>query len=163
MGKKILFWVNEVYRKTVINFGIGGMYGHRLLDNSRFFIVLLVLTVVLNSTQAVVLCEGCNGHIAVELAGHHHCHNTEDCQRDSSRGMDDCNASCRACVDIPLSSGILVNSSIQNAPTKTTTFAGTIPSSPEMIDPGCETAIVAQTCPAFTRFYIPLSSIILIV
>jgi len=138
------------------------MFEHRPLYNGRLFIVLLVLTVVLNSTQAVVLCEGCDGHIAVELAGHHHCHNT-NCQHNSSDGTDDYNTSCRVCVDTPLSSGILVNSSIQNVPTMMTSLDGIIPSNPKMIDPGCETEIVAEMCPVYTSFYIPLRSIILIV
>jgi hypothetical protein len=139
------------------------MYEHRTLDNGRLFIVLLVLTVLLNSTQAVVLCEGCDGHFAVELAGHHHCHDSKNCQHDSSDETDDDNTSCRVCMDTPLSSGILLNSSIQNTQTIMASLAGIIPSDPAMTDPGDENEIVTLTRTSFSSFYIPLSSIILIV
>ena len=83
----------------------------------RFWLVLLMLSVVANGTQAVVLCAGCDGHLAVEMAGHHHCHNKNDCQHDSNDHADEHGTPCRLCVDIPLSTAISDGPSVQKAPT----------------------------------------------
>ncbi len=140
------------------------MYSNRLLNRSNtYFIVLLILCVLLNSTQAVVLCAGCDGHLTVETARHHHCHNANDCQHESRDDADEYDTPCRLCVDIPLSPGIAKNSDVYNTLMTTPLFVGISPSNPGMDDLDRETSIRTGVNPAFTSFYNPLSSIILIV
>ena len=143
------------------------MNGNRPLNShSRLFIALLVLSVAVNSTQAVVLCAGCDGHVAVEMAGHHHCHNTNDCQEASHEAGDDADeheTPCRLCVDIPLSPGIADGPGLKKMPLMNALFAGLAPSIPDMSYHGPEAFAAAGACSAFTSFYDPLSSIILIV
>ena len=129
----------------------------------RFWLVLLMLSVVANGTQAVVLCAGCDGHLAVEMAGHHHCHNKNDCQHDSNDHADEHGTPCRLCVDIPLSTAISGGPSVQKAPATIALFAGIALSIPDRADHGLETCAAAGASLSFTSFYDPLSSIILIV
>ena len=119
---------------------------------NRFLMSLLILSVGANCTQAVVLCTGLDGHVAVEIAGHHHGHGdqeTEQASNDSHHGPDEYKTPCHSCVDIPLSPGIVDGLVAQKAL--------------DTIDLDYKTHLAAGACPAFTSFYNPLSSIILIV
>ena len=129
----------------------------------RFWVVLLMLSVAANGTQAVVVCAGCDGHVAVEMAGHHHCHKANDCQHNSSDHADDRSTPCRLCMDIPLSTGITDGPGVQKTPATTALFAGIALSIQDTADHGLETSSATGAYPAFTSFYDPLSSIILIV
>ena len=70
---------------------------------------------------------------------------------------------CRLCVDIPLSPGIADGPGVQKIPVMNALSAGFAPSIPDMDYHGPEAFAAAGVCPAFTSFYTPLSSIILIV
>jgi hypothetical protein len=83
---------------------------HKLLT------ALLAVLVVLNMSQAVVICVGADGHVAVETAGHDHC--SHDARAyDSSvpvpAGGDPSHAggaSCEPCTDIPICAGAVEDS-----------------------------------------------------
>jgi hypothetical protein len=80
-------------------------------DRSIALMALLSLIVALNMSQAVVLCIGGDGHIAIELAGHHHGeHDAQDHDHDVDALEADVSfcaehGHCRPCTDIPLSTG----------------------------------------------------------
>lgn len=133
---------------------------------NRFLISLLILSVGANCTQAVVLCTGLDGHVAVEIAGHHHGHGdqeTEQASNDSHHGPDEYKTPCHSCVDIPLSPGIVDGLVAQKAPATITLPVGIVLPALDTIDLDYKTHLAAGACPAFTSFYNPLSSIILIV
>lgn len=132
----------------------------------RYIIGLSVLCVALNGTQAVVLCAGCDGHVAVEMAGHHHCHNANDCQatsHNSNHDPDSHDTPCRLCVDIPLSPGISDRPVVRTASTMNAWSAGIALAIPDAPDHGPQAYLTAGAWPAFTSFHDPLHSIILIV
>jgi len=116
--------------------------------------------------QAVVLCTGLDGHVAVEIAGHHHNHGEHECERvsnDSHHGSDEYKTSCHSCVDIPLSPGFVDGLVAQKAPATTTLPVGMVLPALDTIDLDYKTHLAAGARPAFTSFYNPLSNIILIV
>ena len=63
----------------------------RLLRNVNRVISLLLLSlVVLNTSQARVLCVGHDGHVAIEAAGHYHCvHGLHVCDRCQTGAQDE--------------------------------------------------------------------------
>jgi hypothetical protein len=75
-------------------------------------ILLLVLTAVLTTSQGVVLCFGCDGHVAFEPAGH------DCCAREARAAGLDAGGSlpaltspggtvrCQSCVDVPVGGSI---------------------------------------------------------
>ena len=132
----------------------------------RFWLVLLMLSIAANGMQAVVLCTGSDGHVAIELAGHRHCesdHESEEAAHESEAYAAEEQACCGPCVDIPLSPAISDGPGVQKTPATIALFAGIALSIPNTADPGPETSSAAGACPSFTSFYDPLSSIILIV
>lgn len=133
---------------------------------SRFCIILLALSVVVNSTQAVVLCMETDGHVAIELAGHYHCHSeheSREAPHESSDGADEHKTPCLSCVDIALSPGISDEPVLQKTPAINALSAGTALSVSDIGDQNLETFAAAGTYPAFTPFYDPLICIILII
>ncbi|OHB73574.1 MAG: hypothetical protein A2Z25_17110 [Planctomycetes bacterium RBG_16_55_9] len=142
------------------------MYGHRPLSfGSRVFAVLLALSVAVNGTQAVVLCIGFDGHVAVKLAGHRHCERAYGSQEaaDGTEAFAAEQDACGPCVDAPLSAGISNGPGAEKTPEMTALADGIAPAVPEIADHGLEAHTAAGARPAFTSFYHPLSSIILIV
>jgi len=137
-----------------------------LSRGSRFFIVLLMLSIAANSTQAVVLCMGSDGHVAIELAGHQHC----PCSQGSKEAAHDTNAfaaeqeaCCAPCADIPLSIGISDGPLVQKTPRMNAVSAMMTVSLPDMADHDLKAFTAAGSRPAFTSYHHPLSSIILVV
>jgi len=73
---------------------------------------MLSLMTVVTASQAMVLCIGCDGHVAIEPVGHDHCADgTHLCESDAavhdirlvpSAG----GANCRGCTDIPIAQEI---------------------------------------------------------
>jgi len=76
-------------------------------------VVMLSVLVALSMSQAVVVCVGADGHVALETAGHHHC--DHDTHADNANGSaaekeDHCHAEgtpCQPCTDIPVCAGAL--------------------------------------------------------
>jgi hypothetical protein len=128
--------------------------------------VLLMLSVAVNGTQAVVLCTGPDGHVAIELAGHQHCqshHGSEETAHETEALAAEQEAGRGPCVDIPLSPGMADGPGVQKTPATIALFAGIALSIPGRADHGPETCAAAGASLSFTSFYDPLSSIILIV
>lgn len=76
-------------------------------NNQCVFVALLLLPLaVLNVPQAMVLCVGDDGHVAIEPAGHDHgVDGFHSCGRDSGRSDEHSHVAhghCRPCVDIPI-------------------------------------------------------------
>lgn len=143
------------------------MHRNRPLNHgSRLFIVLLVLSVAINGTQAVVLCLGSDGHVAIKLAKHQHCehaHGSETTARETAaftKQQDGCGG---PCVDIPLSPGISDGPIVQKAPAMNVLPAIFALLIPDMADHGLKAYETAGACQPFISFHQPLSSIILIV
>lgn len=71
-----------------------------------FVALLLLLLAVLNVPQAMVLCVGDDGHVAIEPAGHDHCvDGLHSCGRASAQPDEHSHVAhehCRPCVDIPI-------------------------------------------------------------
>lgn len=137
-----------------------------LSRGSRFFVVLVMLSVAANSTQAVVLCMGSDGHVAIELAGHQHCEcspGSEEAAHDANAFAAEQEACCEPCVDIPLSSAISDGPVVQKAPKINTQGATVALSIPDMADHGLEALAAVGAYPAFISYHHPLSTIILVV
>lgn len=142
------------------------MRGKNLLSCSqRFFVIILTISVAVNGTQSIVLCTARDGHVAVELAGHHHCrsdHDHQEAAHDTGDGVEESGAPCTPCVDIPLSDGISAGPIVQKA--QETRQASTISLPiPDLADQSFDAFTITGAYPAFTSFYDPLSCIILIV
>ncbi len=63
--------------------------------HNRILLSLLSLLTAWNTSQAMVLCVGNDGHVAVEPLGHVHCGETD---------VDDCH--CCPCTDIPIPASV---------------------------------------------------------
>lgn len=76
--------------------------------NHTSVFVLLSLVAAMNASQAMVLCVGCDGHVAIEPAGHDHCADgTHLCESDAAvhdaRLVPDAGGvRCHGCTDISL-------------------------------------------------------------
>jgi hypothetical protein len=76
--------------------------------NHATVFMLLSLMAATNASQAVVLCIGCDGHIAIEPMGHDHCADgTHLCESDAAvhdtRLVPDAGGThCGGCTDIPM-------------------------------------------------------------
>lgn len=74
--------------------------------------MLLSLVGALHASQAMVLCVGYDGHVAIEPAGHDHCADgTHKCESDAAvhdtRLVPDAGRTCRGgCTDIPIANAI---------------------------------------------------------
>lgn len=78
-----------------------GHHGHRPLS------IVLAALVALNMSQAVVVCVGADGHVALEAAGHDHCHH-DAYAHDLPGPADHSHAGdqpCKPCTDIPVCAG----------------------------------------------------------
>lgn len=95
---------------------------HWRSKNNTIFFSLLLLTVALNTSQAMVLCQGCDGHVAIEPAGQGCC--TRAWQPESSRALHSqmdamtrgSNTRCQSCVDTPIGSGACEKPRISSTP-----------------------------------------------
>ena len=143
------------------------MHGNKPLSPAgRFFIVLLILSVALNGTQAVVLCLGSDGHVAIELAGHRHYesnHGSEEAKQETDAFATELQTCCGPCMDVPLTPGISEAPAAQKSLAVNALSADIALFVPEMTDHGLEDFDSAGTYPALTPFYAPLNTIILIV
>ena len=143
------------------------MDGNKPLNRcNRFFVVLLVLSVALNGTQAIVLCMGSDQHVAIEMAGHHHCHSeheSEEASHESNDSNDELDPPCQPCVDVPLSPGISDGSIAQKIQAMVVFFADITLPNQMLADQDLETDVALEAGSAIASFYDPLSSIILIV
>jgi hypothetical protein len=105
---------------------------------------------MLNASQAMVLCVGHDGHLAVEVAGHNHC-----------RGGHASDSHCRPCTDIPIPIGPCTE---HNAADKL------VPGSVYLVAPlsllqtapaDVETVVASVSPVILISFYTPLRSIVL--
>ena len=69
--------------------------------------VLMVLVLSMSTSQAVVLCVGCDGHIAFETAGHEHGDHTPSHDGHPAVHQRVPVQHCRSCIDIPVTGGPL--------------------------------------------------------
>ena len=81
-------------------------------ENRASVLVLLSLVATMNVSQAMVLCVGCDGHVAIEPAGHDHCADgTHICEFDAAQhrtglAPDTGGERCRGCTDISMADEI---------------------------------------------------------
>ncbi len=74
--------------------------------------MLLSLAGVLNASPAMVLCIGCDGHVAIEPVGHDHCADgTHKCESDAAAHdtaliPDAVRTHCGGCLDVSMSQTI---------------------------------------------------------
>ncbi len=138
-----------------------------LRKNSYVSVVMLLSLVgALNASQAMVLCIGCDGHVAIEPAGHDHCADgTHKCESDAAV-HDTClvpdtdPTHCGGCTDIPMAQtigsdpGASAASKIASAGMLAILAAPQAPSN----DAACFDS-VASACLSF--YHVPLRSIVL--
>ena len=144
----------------------GWMHGNRPLHyRNLFFMALLILSVGVNGTQAVVLCMGYDGHIAIEIAGHKHYHYKSEAKGIPQQSNNDANkhdTPNQPCFDVPLSSGITISPVVLETPERVVSV-GIDLSVPDIAELGLEAFETEGANPAFISFYDPLSSIILVI
>ena len=91
----------------------GALDGHAF---HRLLTIVLTVLVASNMSQAVVVCVGADGHVAIEAAGHDYCAHAghaHDSSAPVSGGEDHSRAggdSCEPCTDIPLCAGAAADS-----------------------------------------------------
>lgn len=77
-------------------------------NGNRIVAFLLLSTAALNMPQAMVLCVGHDGHVAIEPAGHDHCADGSHVPGYRPEGSEHSHVGCphcRPCVDIPIPIG----------------------------------------------------------
>jgi hypothetical protein len=133
----------------------------------RYLSVLIILLLAFSNSQAVVLCIGEDGHIAVEVASSDCCTNVSAgiAEADATRLADDGHSDddhCGSCVDIPLFGGgaYTLSTTKNENPTDTDTAAmGVLPvETIQASGPGL--AVESFT---HTSYFTPLRSVVLLI
>ena len=136
----------------------------------------------MHSTRAVVLCVGADGHVAIEMAGHKHCHGSESHHDTEMAGHHHCEddhcsyeahhtgiaieehlTCCGPHEEIPLSPAMADSPCVQKMPETKVLSAGIAMINPDTAELSYGVFVLPRAGPASTSFYDPLSSIILIV
>jgi hypothetical protein len=126
--------------------------------------MLLSLTVALNASQVMVLCLGCDGHVAVEPVGHSH----DDCgdhthPDESGTAFSPVaeGASCRGCIDIPLPNEIPNSSSASDGSKIVSAAMADVAPAGLAMENGNAPAGEAAAPGFLSPYHIPLRSIVL--
>jgi len=132
--------------------------------NRASVLVLLSLVATLNASQAMVLCVGCDGHVAIEPAGHDHCADgTHECDsdaavHDASLAPDAGGADCRGCMDISLADAI---GSDPGASARGISAATLVVASQSQIPPDDAASTDISVSASLIFYHVPLRSIML--
>jgi hypothetical protein len=130
---------------------------------------LLSVLVALNMSQAVVVCVGADGHVAIETAGHHHCDHdphADDPDHSPADTGDHSHATdtpCIPCTDIPVCAGALEHPfKPSHSPTSSSVPVDYIAPSDRA---AADTARVAdlESHPFSTTYFLPLRTVVLLV
>jgi hypothetical protein len=128
--------------------------------------MLLSLMAAMNASQAMVLCVGSDGHVAIEPAGHDHCADgTHLCESDAAvhdmRLVPDADATrCGGCTDFSMADEI--GSDPRASAASKILSAGWLALLPAEQTPPNDATCIGLSASAFLTFYhIPLSSIVL--
>jgi hypothetical protein len=132
----------------------------------RCISAVICLLVALANSEAVVLCMGEDGHVAIETVGSSCC---ESAQIGTSEGhsavfVDDSQYAgddCGSCVDIPLSGGYA--GSLNTAKKANLSFAASSPAAPLPASPQVSERQLAGKSLELTPFFTPLRSVILLI
>jgi hypothetical protein len=132
----------------------------------RYLSVLIILLLAFSNSQAVVLCIGEDGHIAVEVASSDCCTSASAgiAEADATRPADDGHSDddhCGSCVDIPLFGGAYTLSTTKNEnPTDTDAAAMGVLPIETIRTSGPGLAVESFT---HTSYFTPLRSVILLI
>lgn len=138
-----------------------------LRGNHGFSVLMMLsLIVTLNGSQAMVLCVGSDGHVAIEPAGHDHCADgTHICESDADvhhtdLAPDTDGARCHGCTDLALA-GEICNDPTASGMSKIIFVGLATVSTPPQTSPDdtAYMAILAST--SLTLYHVPLSSVVL--
>ena len=128
--------------------------------------MLLSLMAAMNASQAMVLCVGSDGHVAIEPVGHDHCADgTHLCESDAAvhdtRLVPGADATrCGGCTDLPMADEI--GSDPRASAASKSVSAGLLAVLPTAgIPPNDGTCIGLSPLAALTSYHIPLSHIVL--
>lgn len=159
------------------------LFRYRTVKVKQFIIVLLVLSVIANGTQAVVFCVGSDGHVAIEMAGHEHCHGShshgetethehhhcedDHCSHEAAHHTDTFFETDHTCCgpheEIPLSHGIVDDSRVQKTHGRVNLSTVIVTNYPDQIEDNPGIVVFAREGPSLASFYYPLTYIVLIV
>jgi len=153
--------------------GCPGMRQTSLMDlefvrksNHASVLMLLSLIAALNASQAMVLCVGCDGRVAIEPVGHDHCADgTHKCEsdaavHDTSLAPDAGRTRCGGCTDILIADAIGSDPGASAA--SKIVSAGMLAVLAAAQTPPNDAACISLSAPSSLTFYhIPLRSIVL--
>ena len=130
---------------------------------------LLSVLVALNMSQAVVVCVGADGHVAIEAAGHHHCDHDlhpDDSDHSPADAADHSHAAdgpCMPCTDIPFCAGAPEHPfKSSHSPTGSSVSVDcTAPSDRAAAD--ASRIAAPESFPFWTTFFLPLRAVVLLV
>ena len=142
---------------------------HRCSNHNRSVLLMLSLIVALNSSQAMVLCVGSDGHVAIERAGHDHCADgTHICEADAEVHHTDLSPDaggvcCHGCTDLALA-GEICNDPTTCGISKILSWF--------LVDGFClpvgqrttnneQPATILSASTSVLQYYVPLSSVVL--
>jgi len=130
---------------------------------------LLSVLVALNMSQAVVVCVGADGHIAIETAGHHHCDHDPHADDPDHSPVDTgehshaADTPCMPCTDIPVCAGALEHPS-KPSHSRTGVFVPVdfvAPSDRAAADTGRVAGL--ESLPLLATYFVPLRTVVLLV
>jgi hypothetical protein len=137
-------------------------------DDRLSVFVLLSLIGAMNASQAMVLCVGCDGRVAVERLGHDHCADgTHKCESDAA--VHDTTlipgsggTRCGGCTDISMADAI--GSDPRASSSSKIISAGLLAILPAVQDPAADPGYIGLPVSAcLDSYHIPLGSIVLLV
>jgi hypothetical protein len=135
-------------------------------NNHASVFVLLSLIGALNASQAMVLCIGCDGHVAIEPAGHDHCADgTHKCEsdavaHDASLVQGAGATRCGGCTDISMADAF--GSDPRASSASKIISAGLLAIVPAVQTPLNDAAYIdVPTLASLDSYHVPLSSIVL--
>lgn len=135
-------------------------------NNHASILVALSLVAALNVSQMMVLCVGCDGHMAIEPVGHNHCADgTHICESDAEvhdTGLvpDAGGSRCHGCTDFSMAEAISSDPGASGA--SKIISAGTLAVSLQAHTPPNAAACTDLSASADLTFHhVPLSSIVL--
>jgi hypothetical protein len=134
--------------------------------NHASVFVLLSLVAMLNASQAMVLCVGSDGHVAIEPAGHDHCADgmhlceSDAAVHDTNLVPDAGGARCHGCTDISLADAIGSDPGA-SAAAKSVSAAMLVGASQSQIAPNDAASIDISASASLILYHVPLRSIML--
>ena len=141
-----------------------------MLDGHGFdklLTIALTVLVALNMSQAVVVCVGADGHVAIETAGHDHCAcdaHAHGSSAPSTGSEDDSHAgseSCEPCTDMPICAGAAEDSFKPSQVSADACMSAHCGMPSASTSPAAEGTLDQELLIPLATFFLPLNTVVL--